>query len=177
VTDAVKEELQQQSDAVYEMLTNSEREAVDYYTLLGSKAINSSLRDERYDSDKIRGYAESIDSAMGKFELKRDIIAYRGDEARWYDDWEVNDVKPLKAFTSASVSETVAREKFADEAENRGERPIFIEIYIPKGTRGIYIGSNTAYRHNQDEFLLGCGLNYRVTEKKGNILKLEAIHE
>ncbi|MDR1193796.1 MAG: hypothetical protein LBK98_06510 [Peptococcaceae bacterium] len=52
---------------------------------------------------------------------------------------------------------------------------VMLEIRVPKGANGLYVGNNTAYSKRETEFLLGRGLNYRVVEKKPGRMILEVI--
>jgi hypothetical protein len=103
-------------------------------------------------------------------------VAFRGDEAKYYEGWNIGDIKQLKAYTSTSVSSDVAQ-AFKDEVQGSGRASIMLEINVPKGTRGLYIGDNTGYDEKEAELLLGRGLYFKVVGRKGDILKLEAVNE
>jgi len=77
-------------------------------------------------------------------------------------------------FNVTSVNIKVAEAFFKDK-ENSGKEPLMLEILIHEGALGIYIGTNTAYRANENEFLLGRGLKYKVLERCGSTLKLEVL--
>jgi hypothetical protein len=177
VADELKERLQRQSDEVYGCLTAEEREAVDAYTDKIYLDINRYLNGGAYKYPKTPDYVNLIDSAMAKFELEDRITVYKGAEAVYYAHWKVGDIEPISVFLSTSISEDVAR-YFKNFKERWKYDEIILEINVPKGTRGIYIGNNTAFPSPQDEFFLGRGgLKYRVIERDRNILKLEVVHE
>jgi hypothetical protein len=174
VTEAEKEELQRQSDEVYERLTLGERKALDEYTKKNFKPINEYLNIGNTTVPEMPDYIKHIDSAMAKFELKDRITVFKGTKTAWYDGWEAGRVESIKMYLSTSVSRDVAQ-KYSDNVRREGNESIMLEINMPKGTRGIYIGSNTDAREDELEFLAGHGLKYRVVERNGNTLKMEVI--
>jgi hypothetical protein len=174
VTEAEEKELQRQSDEVYESLTHDEFDAIGEYTKKKFKQINVYLNIGNTTDPKIPGYVKHIDSAMAKFELKDRITVFKGTNAAWYNGWEIGRVEPIKQYLSTSVSRNVAL-KYKDNVRHEGDEPIILEINVPKGTRGIYIGNNTDAREDEFEFLAGHGLKYRVIERNGDTLKMEVV--
>jgi hypothetical protein len=67
--------------------------------------------------------------------------------------------------------------------ENDKARPLVVVIRAPKGTRGLYISSNTAYtingpfKGNEYEYLFPRNTEFRVLEKDVAHIVLEAVHE
>jgi len=184
--------LQQQSNDVYSnKLTKgsdprfAEKNALDGYTNGTYDAVNSLLygvsEEPEWRQELLLADIKLIDSAMDKWEQKDNIIVYRGARAKRYEGWAVGDERTIPAFVSTSVSKREAQ-RFCKYAEKEGDTPIMIEIYVPKGARGIYIGENSAYPDQKNaeflkegEFLLGRGSKYRVIERNDNLLKLEVI--
>jgi hypothetical protein len=174
VTEAEKEKLQRQSDEVFGNLTHSEREAIDEYTKKMFEQINVYLNTGNAADPEILEYVKNIDSAMAKFELEDKITVFKGTKAAWYDGWEAGRVEPINLYLSTSVSRDIAQE-YSDKIRRKGDEPIILEINVPTGTRGIYIGNNTDAREDEFEFLAGHGLKYRVVERNGDTLKMEAV--
>jgi len=184
--------LQQQSDDVYRnSLTKgvdprfSEKNALDGYTDGTYNAVNSLLYGVSEESEwrqvLIRNDIKLIDSAMDKWWQEDNITVYRGARAKHYEGWVVGDERTVPAFVSTSVSKREAQ-RFCKYAEKDGDTPIMVEIYVPKGARGIYIGENSMYPDQKSadftkegEFLLGRGSKYRVIERNDNLLRLEVI--
>jgi hypothetical protein len=136
------------------------------YTGVEYRDINAALRDGTWrDDPKIREAVENIDSAMAQFSLKHDIVVYRGDKAKYYEDWKIDGVYPADAFFSTTA--TKERTFFKTEG-------VVIEVNVPRDTPGIYVGQNSA-NNTEDEFLLKHGLKYRVLEKGEGTLKLEVV--
>lgn len=176
--------LQQQSDDVFRnKLTKggrfTENDALGEYTTGMHASVNPYLYGELKESVAIqemyRKDIKLIDSAMDKWEQKYDITVYRGTKAMYYEDWAVGEVRTVPAFWSTSVTKKEAQ-RFYDKAVKYGDKPLMIEIHVPKGTRGIYIGDNSDWEDNmEDEFLLGRDSKYKVIERKDDILRLEVI--
>jgi hypothetical protein len=176
ITDAERDNLQRQSDTAYAKLTDGERKALDEYTKKMFEHINGYLNTGSFTDPKIPDYVKNIDSAMAKFELEDSITVFKGTKAAWYDGWEMGRAEPINLYLSTSVSKDVAQ-KYCDKVRRYSDDPIMLEINVPKGTRGIYIGSNTKARENELEFLIWHGLKYRVIERDGNTLRMEAVYE
>jgi hypothetical protein len=174
VTEAERDSLQRQSDEAYARLTPYERAALDEYTKKMFKHINEYLNTGIAAAPEIPDYVKHIDSAMAKFELDDRITVFKGTQAAWYDGWEVGRIEPIKPYLSTSVSKDVAR-KYYDKVRRYSDDAIILEIIVPKGTRGIYIGSNTKARENEFEFLTGHDLKYRTVERDGDTLKMEVV--
>jgi hypothetical protein len=174
VTEAEKEGLQRQSDEVYESLTHDEREGLNEYTKKKFEQINVYLNTGNAADPEILDYVKNLDSAMAKFELKDRITVFKGTNAAWYEGWEAGRIEPINLYLSTSVSRNIAR-KYFDKIRRDGDDPIILEINVPKGTRGIYIGNNTKARENELEFLTGHRLKYRVVERDGDTLKMEVV--
>jgi hypothetical protein len=50
-----------------------------------------------------------------------------------------------------------------------------LEIRVPAGTKGLYIGEKTGFKVNQAELLLNRGLRYKVIEKSVGSMLLEVV--
>ncbi|MCL2220373.1 MAG: ADP-ribosyltransferase [Chitinispirillia bacterium] len=176
-------ELQRLSDEVYrDKLTKNgratETEALNEYTTGEHKFVNPMLYGILEASEAIKARCQRdirlIDSAISKFQLPFDTTVYRVACAEYHAGWEAGDVKPVPAFLSTSVTQK-SNADFSKWVTGRGGNPINLEIFVPKGTRSIYIGNNTDYPKHQDELLLGRNLSYRVIGRFGNNLRLEVL--
>jgi len=176
------QELQRQSDDVYRnKLTKggrwTEKDAVDNYTDGGHNTLNPLLYGNSTDSPQVqemyRKDIQLIDSAMDKFSLDRNLVAYSGTKAKHYIDWNVGDEKTIPAYLSTTLKPKIAK-SFYDDAKKQSE-PLMIEVRVPKGTKCLYVGDNTKYIEREDELLLGRGLKYKVIAKKGDKMIIEVI--
>jgi len=175
--------LQAQSDDVYRnKLTkggrDTEKDAVDEYTDGMHLKINPLLYGKNTDAPQIQEkywqYIRNIDSAMDKFYLDCDLVAYSGTKAKHYADWSVGDEKTINAYLSTSTQERFAK-AFSKPTKNNPFEPLMIEVRVPAGTKSLYIGDNTKYKKMEDELLLGRGLRYKVIEKKSGRMIIEVI--
>jgi len=167
---------QAQSDDVFGKLSDDQRGSVTGYTKAEYLNVNERLRDGTWEKHKYTAESvRDIDAAMDRFDLKDDVMAFRGDAARYYSDWKVGDVKEYNAYMSTSFSKDVAQE-FADNVRGK---PIIVEVNMPRGTRGIYIGTNSGmFADNsidEAEFLIGRGQKFKVIERTKDVLRLEAV--
>lgn len=176
VADSEKiKELQKQSDEVYKKLTKEEREALSEYTQGGYADINNDLAmnvKNRYETD--------LNNAINKFELKDDIVVYRGTCERYYKDYKVGDIFEGKVFYSTSLDYGQAK-AFADDVteykhEYDGYEGVLLEIKVPKNSKALYIGGNTDYKDgnytvNEYELLLSNKIKYKIEKmEKGKII-------
>lgn len=53
--------------------------------------------------------------------------------------------------------------------------PGLLEVRIPEGTSGIYVGDNTDFKIPQDEFVLARGTSYRVVDRAEGKIVVEVI--
>jgi len=175
------EELQRQSNDTYlNRLAVTEKDILDAYTTGLHEEINPLLYETvKYPvavQEEYWKYISCIDSAMGKFDLKQDIMVYSGTEAKWYLDWNVGDVKPIKAYLSTAVTKQIPDDHYK-KIKGEGKAPLMFEIYVPKGTKCIYIGNNTKHPAPEYEMLLGRGQKYKVIERTENLMRLEIVNE
>ncbi|MCL2182255.1 MAG: ADP-ribosyltransferase [Chitinispirillia bacterium] len=171
------ERFQRQSDEAYAKFTETERSATGDYTRAAYLGINEALFDGTWDKKtRIANYVHDVDSAIGKFSLKEDVVVYRGTASEYFVGWGVGSIKPYDAYMSTSFSKEVAQ-GFADNRAAGGRDSMMIEIEIPRGTRGLYIGSNSNVGVDEAEFLVGRGQKFRVKERTNNFMKLEVVHD
>lgn len=154
------------SNLCYNVFTESEKKALNFYTDDGYDVINDSLKNGVL-SDDIWDTVKNIDSAIEKFDLIEDIIVYRGTTMDYYKDVNVGDIIDAKFFYSTSFLEYVAQD-FADQRNN----PVMLEIKVPRGTKSIYIGANSSVG-NESELLLSRHLKYKVLKMEPGRLFLE----
>jgi hypothetical protein len=154
----------------WDSLTGEEKMALRSYQNMSYADINDYLRGgsmhRAYSDADIRGLMASIDRALDKARLPRDVVAYRG----IFSSGKIFGSTPEglvgrtitdKGFLSTSLNRKVSRETFA----GKGPDAVTLRIKVPKGTRGGYLGS-LGSRHAADEreLLLSRGRKYRVTK-------------
>jgi hypothetical protein len=115
-----------------------------------------------------------MDSAIDKFTLDRDMVVFSGTKAKHLADWAVGDVKEIPAYLSTSLEEKYSKTFF--NKSKKTDAPVMLEVRVPRGAKGIYIGANTDYpKGNEKEFLLARGTKYRVVERRKGRIILEVV--
>lgn len=161
--------LQNSSNISYSEFTKLEREAIDEYTLGGYQDVNDYLNGKYEGFDNINDFIQKIDTAISKYDLKEDIITYRGVNKKYYSDLKIGDEIISKMYESTSLNENIAK-TFMDDKDN----PLMLEIRVPKKTSCIYIGDNSSYEF-EAELLLGRNLRLKVIDINDKKIILEVI--
>jgi SPP1 gp7 family putative phage head morphogenesis protein len=168
-----REEFQEQSNAVYSDLTNSQRASLHEYTTGAHNQVNGALYGLEPTNPFVQDAIDDIEQAMDKFSSGYNMTLFSGTNRAHYEGWKAGETHNIAGYVSTSVTRKPA-ERFYKREEKRGN-PLMLEIRAPKGTRGIYIGDNTGFPHSQNEFLLGKGLRYQVIDNSGDTIILEVI--
>lgn len=158
--------IQEQSDKWYENLSDDGKGVLEYFTLGGYYDINEPLFNNNVDYLK-RTAINDLETALKSFELKNDIIAYRGVSQAEFDKLVVGKEDIYKEFKSTSLKEHIA-DGFKEDHANGGK----IIYKIHSGTSGAYIGNNTAY-DPEFEFLLNRNAKYKVVSIKDGVAEVE----
>jgi hypothetical protein len=169
-----REEFQEQSNAVYDSLTNSQRASLYEYTTGSHNQINGVLYGLEPMNPFVQDTINDIEQAMDKFALDYNMTVFSGTNREHYEGWKAGEIHSIDGYVSTAITRKPA-ENFYKREEKRGNTPLMLEIRTPKGARGIYIGNNTGFPHPQNEFLLGKGLRYRVIDNSENSIILEVI--
>lgn len=155
MTGAIKESvlLEKSEDWYYENLTQDEKKAVVDYTIYN-------YTNNPNDAEEIK----HLQSALGKFELEDDIVAYRGVNSTEFANTMFS-FNGQTDFKSTSLNKAQA-EKFA---ENQGG--YIIEYHIKKGNRGAYLEGVPMSK--EKEYLINKGQNFKVLKQDGKTLVVE----
>jgi len=104
--------------------------------------------------------AKKIDRAIARAAIPRDMIVYRGFRRNVVNQLEPGDTFTDNGFSSGSLSETVARERFA-----YGGGAIF-QFVARKGTRAIYLDDLIKFPKPELEILFPRGACFRILSKE-----------
>jgi len=104
--------------------------------------------------------AKKIDSAIACTAIPRDMIVYRGFSRSVVNELEPGNTFTDNGFSSASLSETVARERFA-----YGGGAIF-QFVARKGTPAIYLDDLIKFPKPELEILFPRGASFRILSKE-----------
>jgi len=104
--------------------------------------------------------ARKIDSAIARAAIPRDMIVYRGFRQNVVNDLKPGDTFTDNRFSSASLSGTVVRDRFA-----YGGGAIF-QFVARKGTRAIYLDDLIKFPKPELEILFPRGASFRILSKE-----------
>ena len=104
--------------------------------------------------------AKKIDSAIAGAAIPRDMIAYRGFRRNVVNELAPGDTFTDDGFSSASLSETVVRDRFA-----YGGGAIF-QFVARKGTHAIYLDDLIKFPKPELEILFPRGTSFRILSKQ-----------
>src|SRR6266480_2014622 len=104
--------------------------------------------------------AKKIDSAIARAAIPRDMIAYRGFRRNVVNELAPGDTFTDDGFSSASLSETVVRDRFA-----YGGGAIF-QFVARKGTHAIYLDDLIKFPKPELEILFPRGTSFRILSKE-----------
>jgi hypothetical protein len=104
--------------------------------------------------------AEKIDSAIACAAIPLDMIVYRGFSRNVVNELEPGDTFTDNGFSSSTLSERVARERFAF-----GGRAIF-QFVARKGTHAIYLDDLIKFPKPELEILFPRGASFRISSKE-----------
>lgn len=155
------QEIRSQSLSWRTGLSLQERNAVTVYTAAGYADINSFLRgfSSAYLYEGNRVHSENLHAALSRARTDAEVVAYRGigqsgmgGWARLSDEELVGRFVYDKGFVSTSLSRSGA---FGGAT--------LLEIQVPRGSRGVYVGDISAVGKHEDELLLDRGQAFRIT--------------
>jgi hypothetical protein len=104
--------------------------------------------------------AKKIDSAIACGAIPRDVTVYRSFRRNVVNELEPGDTFTDNGFSSSTLSETVARERFAS-----GGGAIF-QFVARKGTHAIYLDDLIKFPKPELEILFPRGTSFRILSKE-----------
>lgn len=152
-----------------------ERETLGYYRGSGYHDINGVLREGKLNDSgefadvpirELRKQVKTMDAAIERSIVDRDVVAYRGTTTDWLGDVDglAGTIIHDKGFVSTSLDSDIGR-KFVGYKEEENLSAALMEITIPKGSRAAYLDTlNANSKPWERELLLPRGSSFRVTE-------------
>lgn len=145
-------------------LTDQEHEALIQYSN-GEEGTFESINNylwsggENYYADDIK----ALDKAVSKFNLKEDIVVYRGTEGADFD-LSKGSIITQKGFTSTSTSFDSAESYVTSVESDWMEQPTVLKITVPKGKgRAAYIANTATFVPEESEVLLKRNSRLKIT--------------
>ncbi|AVH47456.1 capsid protein [Staphylococcus haemolyticus] len=168
----MEKELYNYSSTVWDkQLSQNEKQSINAYTTNVGKLINLALLNDDDILPEIQEHIDNIQSAIDKFDLQNDLLAFRGLSKLEFDMIDVGEqiTKSFLQFKSTTLSNDVAKEFSSMSAIDSGQDPFDNRRYglivnVPKGANGAYI-KHLSDAPNENEFLLNKGVSYKVIGK------------
>lgn len=168
----MEKELYNYSSTVWDkQLSQNEKQSIKAYTTNVGKLINLALLNDDDILPEIQEHIDNIQSAIDKFDLQNDLLAFRGLSKLEFDMIDVGEqiTKSFLQFKSTTLSNDVAKDFSSMSAIDSGQDPFDNRRYglivnVPKGANGAYI-KHLSDAPNENEFLLNKGVSYKVIGK------------
>ncbi len=168
----MEKELYNYSSTVWDkQLSQNEKQSINAYTTNVGKLINLALLNDDDILPEIQEHIDNIQSAIDKFDLQNDLLAFRGLNKLEFDMIDVGEqiTKSFLQFKSTTLSNDVAKDFSSMSAIDSGQDPFDNRRYglivnVPKGANGAYI-KHLSDAPNENEFLLNKGVSYKVIGK------------
>lgn len=168
----MEKELYNYSSTVWDkQLSQNEKQSINAYTTNVGKLINLALLNDDDILPEIQEHIDNIQSAIDKFDLQNDLLAFRGLSKLEFDMIDVGEqiTKSFLQFKSTTLSNDVAKEFSSMSAIDSGQdlfdnRRYGLIVNVPKGANGAYI-KHLSDAPNENEFLLNKGVSYKVIGK------------
>lgn len=168
----MEKELYNYSSTVWDkQLSQNEKQSINAYTTNVGKLINLALLNDDDILPEIQEHIDNIQSAIDKFDLQNDLLAFRGLSKLEFDMIDVGEqtTKSFLQFKSTTLSNDVAKDFSSMSAIDSGQDPFDNRRYglivnVPKGANGAYI-KHLSDAPNENEFLLNKGVSYKVIGK------------
>lgn len=168
-------------DENIKQLSKQEYNSLEHYRNYSYEDINSVLRKGEESDSNIDSMVEQLDSSFNKFELKDDLVVFRGisenDRTKeFFEKLSSGDIYSDTGFISTSLSDR-AVEGFAKNIRGDGYK---IKINMKKGQNAIpmqNIGSDETKEmySNEFEFLLKRNSKFKVLNKKNKEITVELL--
>ena len=151
-----------ETDTWSKNLSRSEIQAIQDYSENNYGFINASLRDGKTDSEYYK-QGLKIEKALNKFDLKKNITVFRGDNGGLLPNGEGKTVDELLAIAQKGLE--FKTKNFVSSSVTHPFEPRIAQytIKVPKGKRGAYIKKLSSFR-DENEFLINRKTKFRVVD-------------
>ena len=148
-------------------LSEKERESVKAYTGQHYIQINRDLREDNISTSSKKRYIMGTTSALEKFEVADDITVWRGMGSKntLARNLNVSTEQLSQMVTDGSiVGQKFVEKGFCSAGVTEGagwNKQVFMEIYVPKGTKGMYVDPISMHS-GEHELLLQRNTTFRI---------------
>lgn len=160
----------------FEEFTEKEKEAMLLYTYK-SEDINRKLWGSNHIKEiyyqNVDDIIKNLDSVMEKSVIEENIIVYRGTNRKYFENLKVGEVFEIKSYFNTSLDSYWGK-IFNTKIEENKNDPLLIEIKVPKGSKGFYVGHNSGLTYMK-ELILDRNTKYKVLSFDDEKLQLEVV--
>lgn len=148
-------------------LSEKERESVKAYTGQHYIRMNRDLREDNISTSPKKRYIMGTTSALEKFEVADDITVWRGMGSKntLARNLNVSTEQLSQMVTNGSiVGQKFVEKGFCSAGVTEGagwNKQVFMEIYVPKGTKGMYVDPISMHS-GEHELLLQRNTTFRI---------------
>jgi ADP-ribosyltransferase exoenzyme len=129
------------------------RDAVEYYTSSGYRAINGHLRGAQ-GWPGIEHRIALIDEAIARQAVPEDVIVWRGADKGAFAGHQVEDISGQAFTEDGFLSTALGDTEYAS-------KPVLMKLRVPEGTPALYVDPISSFP-GERELLLGRGMRYQV---------------
>jgi hypothetical protein len=175
-------ELQHSSNSFFKKLERENPAAFEdmsFYSGGGGPEINTAVYTTDWENGPHAELIRSLDDTISKSPaLDAETWFFKGDEAAHWNKAILGKSMRQKGFISTSALKSRAESYITEGAK---AEPFMVVIRAPEGTKGLYIGSNTAYdksgpfKKNEYEYLLPRNTKFHVLEKSESHIVVEVV--
>lgn len=144
--------------------SENEKEALNYYTTHEYSKINDYLRGNQTAGTFIQDKVLNITNAIEKADIEENLVAWRGTYLNNFTQGEWLKNKPIAQW----VDQTIDDRAFSSTAVLKNSaftsKPIFMQILVPKGSKGAYINAISNFKDVEYEMLFQKGSKFTIIE-------------
>lgn len=160
----LEKNLQNETDKVFNNLSEDELNDMMFYTCDGYFDINDFL-DGKYELPDGNKIVDNINNSISKFNYDKEFTVYSGTSKYHYQNYKKGDIIDINRFISSSTSREVAGVFAGNDADG-----LILKINTNPKNKGMYIGvSSTMF--TEREYLLSNKQKYKVIGRSNEIIR------
>lgn len=141
--------------------TDAEKSALNYYSSHEFSSINRYLRGRQDAGAIVKAKIDDIASAIDKSDIAENIVVWRGTSLRNFTQGEWLQANPIDKWLNRVIADKAFSSTSMLKASAFGSLSVFMQILVPKGSRGAYISEVSEFEHE-----------YEMLFQKGSIFEI-----
>jgi len=147
--------------------TQEEKDALTYYTSHEYSKINDYLRGKETAGPGIVKKINQITDAIEKADIKENIVVWRGTHLSNFTQAEQYKLLPVEQWADRPLRDLAFSSTSMLKDSAFTDKPVFMQILVPKGSRGAYISSLSEFE-TEYEMLFQKGAGFKILEAQEN---------